>query len=97
MKRRSISPPADPDLLADWSRWGRLRRRIRRRLSIWQVRWLERTGIQRIGGHLINVVFLSYMALLLLALLGGALLGVYWIKSDLIRMDLIPGYHLFGK
>lgn len=88
--------PGQPDPHR-WSFWGRFRRR-----ALWKLRGLwfvllaqkgERRWRNRLSDWGFVLVVLLAFALLVLALFWG----LWWIKAEVIQIDLIDGYHFFVK
>ncbi|MCH9670710.1 MAG: hypothetical protein K0U93_04605 [Gammaproteobacteria bacterium] len=81
----------------EWSMLDRMRRRLNWRLRGFWLALLRQKSERRPRTRLSDYLFVLLIALLVSAFLWYGFLGLYWIKSDFLGLNVFPGYSLSSR
>lgn len=80
-----------------WTLWDRVKRRTHWKIKHFWLGLLQQKSETRFRTRLGDYLFLMFMVMLVLFGAYMLLLVLYWVKSDLLQIDVFPGFHLFSR
>lgn len=78
----------------EWTTWDRVKRRARWKTKTLWLGLLKQKSERRPKTKMSDYVFLMFMSAIALGILSVIFLFLYWIKSYMLGVDMIDGFHM---